>query len=81
VGLRETIVGAFSFLGIHTQSEDRIAAYVIREHRRGRALAEILQDNYVTNRCTAQQIQRVLDRPDVLHAIGDDTVAAARATI
>ncbi len=58
-----------------------MADYVIREHHRGRPLQEILEDNYVTNRCTPEQIRRLLDRPEVVRAIGDDTVAAAKQTI
>jgi hypothetical protein len=58
-----------------------MADYVVREHHRGRALQEILQDKYVTNRCTPEQIRRLLDRPEVVHAIGDDVVAAAKATV
>ncbi len=57
-----------------------MADYVVREHHRGRPLQEILQDNYVTNRCTPEQIQRLLDRPEVVHAIGDDVIAAAKTT-
>jgi len=71
--------GLFSFLGTHSQAEDRVAAYVIREHRRGRRLAEILDDAYVKNRLTQQQCERLLDREDVIHAIGHDEVQAVRA--
>ena len=49
-----------------------MAEYVIREHRRGRALQEILEDHYVTNRCTPEQIKRLLDRPEIVHALGSD---------
>ena len=52
---------------------------MIREHHRGRPLAEILRDNYVTNRCTEEQIERLLDRGDVLHALGEDLVASVRS--
>jgi hypothetical protein len=55
-----------------------MAEYVIREHRRGRPLHEILDDNYVTNRCSPEQIRRLLDRPEVIHALGDDLITAAR---
>jgi hypothetical protein len=58
-----------------------MADYVIREHRGGRPLQEILQDKYVTNRCTPEQIRRLLDRPEVVRAIGDDVVAAAKTTV
>jgi len=81
VGLVDQIRGAFSFLSSRSQAEDRIAQYVIREHHRGRALDEILQDNYVTNRCTPEQIRRVLDRPEVLHAVGDDVASSAKGTV
>ena len=79
VGIREALTGAFSFLRTRSQAEERIAQYVIREHHRGRPLAEIVEDHYVTNRCTPEQIGRVLERGDVIHAIGDDTIASVRA--
>ena len=37
----------FSFLFTRSSQEDRLAAYVIREHERGRALDDILDDPYV----------------------------------
>ena len=58
-----------------------MADYVVREHHRGRPLEEILQDKYVTNRCTPEQIKRLLDRPEVVRAIGNDIVDAARQTV
>jgi hypothetical protein len=73
--MMDSIRGAFSFLSSRTRSEDRMAEYVIREHRRGRPLREILDDNYVTNRCSPEQISRLLDRPEVIHALGDDLTA------
>ena len=76
MGLREAVAGAFSFLGSHSQKEERIAQYVIREHHRGRSLAEIIGDHYVTNRLSPEQIRRLLERHDVIHAVGEDTVAA-----
>jgi hypothetical protein len=81
VGIVDAIKGAFSFLSSRSQGEERVAQYVIREHHRGRSLAEILQDNYVTNRCSPEQIRRLLDRPDVVHALGDDVVADAKAHV
>jgi hypothetical protein len=78
VGLLDAIKGVFSFVSARSQNEERIAEYVIREHHRGRPMAEILEDHYVTNRCTPEQIRRLLDRPDVLHTIGSggDTTGA-----
>jgi len=60
-------------------SEDRIAAYVIREHDRGRTLDDILDDPYVVNRCSEQEIARVLERPEVVKAVGDDIAARTAA--
>ena len=60
---------------------DRLATYVLREHERGRPLAEILEDPYVKNRTTEDQRARLLDNPDIVRAIGDDAVAQARATL
>jgi hypothetical protein len=81
VGLVDAIKGAFSFLSSRSQNEERIAQYVIREHHRGRPMAEILEDHYVTNRCTPEQVRRLLDRPDVLHTLGDDLVAETKAKL
>ena len=55
-----------------------MVSYVTREHRRGRRLAEILQDRYVQNRLTPQQQSRLLERPDVVHALGEQDIDAAR---
>ena len=71
----------FSFLFQRSSAEERVAAYVIREHDRGRDLAEILEDRYVQNRLTPDQRARLLDRPEVIKAIGNDTIADARHTI
>jgi hypothetical protein len=68
----------FSFLFSGSSHEDRVAAYLIREHERGRSLTEILDDPYVRNRCTPQEQARLLDRPELIRALGDDVVAAAR---
>ena len=66
----------FSFLFTRSSQEDRLATYVIREHDRGRALDDILDDPYVRNRANPQEISRVLDRPEVIRAVGEGTVAA-----
>jgi hypothetical protein len=68
----------FSFLFARTSQEDRLAAYVIREHARGRSLDEVLDDPYVRNRATPQQVARLLDRPDVVHALGESAVSTAQ---
>jgi hypothetical protein len=69
----------FSFLGTRSTTEERMTAYLIREHGRGRPLAEILDDPYVRNRCTPQERERLLERPEVVRALGEDTLASLRA--
>jgi RecB family exonuclease len=66
----------FSFLFARSSQEYRLAAYVIREHERGRTLDDILDDPYVRNRCTPAEVARLLDRPEVIRALGEGTVAA-----
>jgi hypothetical protein len=77
--LAELFRNPFSFLFARSSHEDRVAAYVIREHERGRALGEILEDPYVRNRCSPQEIKRLLDRPELIRALGDDVVSGVRA--
>jgi hypothetical protein len=79
MGLRDALSGVFSFLGGGSQKEERIAQYVIREHHRGRTLAEILEDHYVTNRLAPEQVRRLLERQDLIHAIGEDTISATKS--
>jgi hypothetical protein len=63
-----------------SNKEDVIAEYVIREHHKGRALDEILKDPHVTNTLKAEQIPRLLDRPEIVHAVGEDLIAAHRTS-
>ena len=68
----------FSFLFTRSSNEERVAAYVVREHERGRSLAEILDDPYVKNRTTPMERDRLLDRPEVIRALGRDVVQSVR---
>jgi len=79
--LRQLLRNPFSFLFTRSSQEERLAAYVIREHDRGRSLDEILDDRYLINRTTPTQRQRLLDRPEVIRAIGDDAIEAAKASV
>lgn len=69
----------FSFLFTRSSHMDRVAAYLIREHERGRSLNETLEDPYVRNRCTPEERARLLDRPELIRALGDDVVTASRS--
>jgi hypothetical protein len=57
--------------------EEALAAYVVREHRLGRSLEDILDDPYLKNRSTEEQRLRLLERPEVIRAVGEDTAAMA----
>ena len=81
INLSTLLRNPFSFLFARSSNEDRVAAYVIREHERGRSLAEILEDPYVRNRCSPNERARLLDRPEVIRAIGDDVVAETRSQL
>ncbi len=71
----------FSFLGQGSSKEDRVAQYVIREHDRGRSLSDILEDKYVLNRLQSpEQRARLMDRPEIIQAIGGDMTEAAEAS-
>jgi hypothetical protein len=71
----------FSFLFTRSSAEEQVVAYLTREHRRGRNVAEILQDRYVQNRLTPQQQARLLDRPEVVRTLGEHDVDLARESL
>ena len=79
--LSDVFRNPFSFLFQRSSQEERLAAYVIREHDRGRSLDEILNDRYVQNRATPAQQARLLDRPEVIRAVGDETIESARRSL
>lgn len=68
--VRSFLRNPFSFLFTRSSAEDRVAAYVIREHDRGRDLDEILDDPYVKNRLTEAQRLRLIERPELIEALG-----------
>ena len=58
--------------------EEALAAYVVREHKLGRDINEILEDPYLKNRTTDEQRHKLLDRPEVIRALGETNVEAER---
>jgi hypothetical protein len=71
----------FSFLFQRSTQEERVAQYVVREHDRGRTLADVLEDKYVVNRLSPEQRKRLLDRPEIVQAVGKDTAEATKAAV
>ena len=45
--------------------------------QQGGSLEEILEDPYLKNRATDEQRLRLLERPEVIRAVGEDTAAMA----
>lgn len=68
----------FSFLFAGSSKDERIAAYIIREHDRGRRLSEIVEDPYIRNRATERELARLLERPEVVEALGRAAVAETK---
>jgi hypothetical protein len=68
----------FSFLFAGSAKEEGIVAYLIREHDRGRSLSEIVKDPYVRNRATEHELARLLERPELVEALGRATVTEAQ---
>ena len=71
----------FASLFASSRREQFLARYVIRECGRDRALDDVLADPYVRNRSTPEERARLLERPEVVAAIGEQTVAGMRATL
>lgn len=64
----------FSFLFAPSRPERYVERYILREHVRGRALGEILDDAYVRNRCSPEQRARLLDRQEIVAAVGRQAI-------
>jgi hypothetical protein len=57
-----------------SRREQHLVRYVVREHARGRSLGEVLGDAYVRNRTSPDERARLLDRPELVAAIGAQAV-------
>jgi hypothetical protein len=71
----------YSFLFQRGSNEEHVARYVVREHHRGRALNQILEDRYVQNRLAPEQQRRLLDRPEIIEAFSGDMLESARTSL
>lgn len=59
----------------------RLIEYVVRQLGGGRALNEILDDPYVTNRSNELERRALLEEPDVVEAATGDVIADLRAQL
>ena len=67
----------FKSLFQRSSRTDQLAAYLIREHGQGRDVDEILNDPYIRNRATETQRRQLLERPDVIRAVGESLKSAS----
>jgi hypothetical protein len=70
-----TVRNPFAFLFATSRRDQFLAQYVLRQSARGRSLAEVLADPYVLNRSTPDERARLLERPEIVEAIGEQTLA------
>jgi len=71
----------FSFFFAAKKREQYLEQYLLREYRKGRSIAEILDDPYIRGWSTADERAKLLERPNVVSEIGDHTrveLSAAR---
>ena len=78
---RSTWRNPFKSLFVRTRREQYLERYLLREHKKGRAVAEILDDPYVRAWSTPQERARLLERPNVIAAVGEHTIADLRAAV
>lgn len=64
-----------------TRREQYLERYVLREHKRGRPLKEILEDPYIRAWSTSAERRRLLERPAIVAAIGEHVLADLRRTV
>jgi hypothetical protein len=76
-----TFRNPFAALFSAPRKEQHLTLYVIREIRRGRPLSDVLEDPYVVNRTTEEQRMRLLDRPELVEAIGEEAIADLRTAV
>jgi hypothetical protein len=79
--MRVRLTNPFRFLFATTRREQYVERYVLREHGKGRSFAEILDDPYVRAWSTAEERARLVERPNVVAALGENALADLRAAV
>ncbi len=75
---RRLLERVFYELVADPSNDERYVAYIVREHRLGRRLDQILRDRYLAP-LPPERLQRLLERPDLIHSVATDTHAAREA--
>ncbi len=73
-----SLMSPFYFLGSYLDREAEVAAYIRREHRRGRYIESVLADRYVQRHGRRGVLHAVLRRPELIRSLGDDVADAIR---
>jgi hypothetical protein len=71
----------FAFLFATKRRDQYVEQYVLREYRKGRPFAEILDDPYVRAWSTPEERVELLQRPSIIAAVGDHAIAALQAAV
>ncbi len=71
----------FSFLFVSSRREQYLARYLIREYASGRSLDDVLDDPYVRNRSTPAERARLLERPEIVEALGKQVIAELKRSL
>ena len=79
--LSPRLANPFSFLFVSSKRERYLGEYISRECALGRSLDDVLADPYVRNRSTPEERARVLERPEVIEAVGEKAVAEMRRSL
>lgn len=69
----------FSIFDPGSTRRERCVAHIVREHRLGRPLDAILGDPYLRRYCTPEQVRLLLERPELVRALGEDVAREGRA--
>jgi hypothetical protein len=79
--MRVRLTNPFNSLLATTRREQYVERYVLREHRKGRHFAAILDDPYVRAWSTAEERARLVERPNVVAALSDNAIADLRVAV
>jgi hypothetical protein len=64
-----------------SRRKDLLTEHVLREIRRGRDLADVMDDPFVRNRADDRQQRAILDDPRVTAAVSDGVLSDLRARL
>ena len=68
----------YFFLSSRPSREQRIASYVIRQHRKGRMLSDVLADPYLRTCGSRRSVWKAMSQPWVLRALERNVEEAIR---